>query len=266
MQKYLYGFKLYFLNSFHYRFNMLVNIIFNNLNIVITVLFWRIIFESNATQEINHYTVRDMTTYYIISILLRNFILTDSGFYMSTTIKNGGLNGLLLKPYDCSMNNYFSHLASGITNLVPQLLVFAAFLPFISGLLTCNISMINMFFLICFLILSTISSHLVWSIIGLSAFWLENAEAVMWSFAVLFNFLSGMLLPLDFFPKWSLQIIERLPSATWGYIPSKIYINLYKAEEMVSLLIINIVAIFVLYFIKRVVWKRGLKRYSSIGG
>ena len=71
---------------------MLVNIIFNNLNIVITVLFWRIIFESNATQEINHYTVRDMTTYDIISILLRNFILTDSGFYMSTTIKNGGLN------------------------------------------------------------------------------------------------------------------------------------------------------------------------------
>lgn len=266
MKKYLYGFKLFFLNSFHYRFNMFVNIIFNNINIVITVLFWRIIFQSNTTGSINNYSLSDMTTYYIISILFRSFILTDSGFYMSNAIKNGGLNGLLLKPYDCSVNNYFSHLASGITNLIPQLVVFAVCLPFISSMMTFHLSVVNTIFLLGFLILSTISSHLIWSIIGLSAFWLENAEAVMWSFAVIFNFLSGMLLPLDFFPKWCVQVIEKLPSATWGYIPSKIYISLYKTEEMLFLLIINIVSIIFLYFLKRVVWKKGLKRYSSIGG
>lgn len=48
MRKYLYAFKLYILDSLHYRFNTLVSLFFSGINIMVTVFFWVIIFESGG--------------------------------------------------------------------------------------------------------------------------------------------------------------------------------------------------------------------------
>ena len=37
MKKYLYGFKMYFLNSFNYRFNTVVSLVFGNIGILIEI-------------------------------------------------------------------------------------------------------------------------------------------------------------------------------------------------------------------------------------
>lgn len=266
MRKYLYGFKLYFLNAFHYRFNTIVNVLFSNLNILIQILFWIAIYKGSPNGEINVFSLNDIITYYIMSALFRNFILMQSGFYMCNLIKDGGLNGHLLKPYDCNKINYFNNLSRCITNLIPQLVFTVIISPFVAKYLTWNINLTNLVLLICFLMISSISSHLIWSLIGYSAFMIEEANSVMWSFAVLFNFLSGMFIPLDFFPKWCVDILQYLPSSTWGYIPTKIYLNLYSYNEMIVLLIVNIIWIIIFYGINKLMWSKGVKLYSSIGG
>lgn len=266
MKKYLYGFKLYFLDAFHYRFNAIINLFFGNVSTVITVIFWILIYESNEKTYINGFSLSDMITYFVISSIFRSFVFNSSGFAYSKMIKEGGLNSELLKPYDISISVYFKNLAKSITSIFPQFILFIMLLPVIAKYLTWNLNITNVFFVLAFLIISTICSHIVWSILGLMAFWLEEANAVMWSFAVFFNLISGMFIPLDFFPKWSISIIQWLPFSSWVYLPSKIYLGLLGTEKMLLLLVANIGWILLLLLLYQYVWSIGVKKYSSIGG
>jgi ABC-2 type transport system permease protein len=266
MKKYLYGFKLYFLNFFHYRFNTAVNLLFGNLSTLVTVFFWSLIYSGNTQKMLNGYTLYDIVTYFVIGNVFRGFILQSSGFAYSDMIKSGDLSRMLLKPHSIGISVYFSNLANSITGLIPQALLVLCILPFIAGYLTWLMSLIDAAFLLVFLLIASLSSHLTWSLFGYMAFWLEEANAVMWSFAVLLNVATGMFIPLDFFPGWSIRILEGLPFTSWGYIPAKIYLGFYEPDALVRLLLIHAAWIGVLAFMNRLIWRRGIKKYTSVGG
>lgn len=266
MKKYLYGFKLYFLNSFHYRFNTVVGLLFGNLSTLITIFFWSLIYSGDAQKTLNGYTLSGIITYFIVGNVFRSFILQGSGFAYSSMVKDGTLGTMLLKPYNISLAIYFRNLAGSITGLIPQALIILCLMPFFAQYLTWKTGLTNAVFVVLFLMVASISSHLLWSLFGYIAFWLEEANAVMWSFAVLLNMATGMFIPLDFFPRWSIPILEALPFSSWGYIPTKIYLGLYDAEKQISLLIVHVVWIGVLILLHMLIWHSGIKKYSSVGG
>ena len=138
--------------------------------------------------------------------------------------------------------------------------------PFFAQYLTWDLSVHSAILLVIYLATATVISHLMWSLLGMVAFWLEQAQAVMWSFAVILNFLSGMFMPLDFFPDWSVRVLELMPFAAFSYIPAKLYMNQISPAESVNLLIVYIMWIFVLMTLNLAVWRAGVKKYSAIGG
>lgn len=266
MRKYLYAFKLNMLDSLHYRFNTVISLFFSGISIMITVFFWIIIFESGGAQSINSYSLNNMITYYVVWSVVSVFNLNSSGFYVNGMIKSGGLNSMLIRPYSFTIANYFEQLAKGIIAVIPKFLLVLAILPFVKGYIVANQYIVNVLMALIFMIISTISSCLIWTILGCMAFWIDEAEAIMWSFAVIFNFLSGMFIPLDFFPKWISGLAEFMPTATWGYVPAKIMTGTYSLEKMLVLLGVNTFSILVLTLIVKIVWTRGIRHYSSIGG
>lgn len=266
MKMYLYGFKMFFLDAFHYRFNVIINLFFGNVSTIITVLFWILIYRSNRKIDINGFSLSQMITYFIVCSIVRGMIFSNSGFIYARMIKEGNLNSELLKPYSLSLSIYFKNLASCITGIFPQLVLVVALAPLLHNISVLTFDLQNLLFALIFMAVSTISSHMVWSILGLMAFWLEEANAVMWSFAVLFNLISGMFLPLDFFPGLLLSVIKWLPFSSWIYLPTNIYLGLVDFTEMVLLLVINCGWIFVLWRLYKIIWSIGIKKYSSIGG
>ena len=263
MKKYLYGFKIYFLNSFNYRFNTVIHLIFGNLGILMQILFWRLVYDGDMEKTLNGYTLSAIITYYFIGGLFRRFIFSSD--YMGM-IKGGSLGQVLLKPYNIDVLAYFKNLSQRLTSMLPQTLFVLAVVPFIYKYLTWNLSLVNMVFLVLFLFISTITSLLLNSIIGYMAFWLENAEAVMWSFAVLLNLATGMFIPLDFFPEWSVPVLERTPFASWGYLPTKIYLGLFDLNQMMDLLITHTLWVVILLVLNKIIFRIGIKKYSSVGG
>lgn len=266
MRKYFYAFKLYILDSLHYRFNTVISLFFSGISTMITIFFWVIIFESGGSKSLNSYSLKNMITYYVIWNIVSAFNLSNSGFYMNRMIKSGELNSVLIRPYSFTVANYFEQMSKGIIAIIPKLLLVLAILPLTKGYIVVNQDIVNVLITLIFLIISTISSFLIWSILGCMSFWIEESEAVMWSFAVLFNFLSGMFIPLDFFPEGISGLAEFMPTATWGYVPAKIIIGMYSFEKMSALLCANILSLFVLALIVKIVWVRGIRHYSSIGG
>ncbi len=266
MRKYLYGFKLYFLSSFHYRFNTVAGLLFGNLSMLITILFWNLIYGGDTQKVLNGFTLSGMITYFIISSIVRSFILMGGGFSFSGMIKSGSLGPALIKPRNLSMSIYFQNLAGSFTGLIPQTVFIIVLLPLIGRFMTWDLTITNILFMLLFLIVGSVTSHLTWSIFSFMAFWLEESNAVMWSFAVLLNMATGMFVPLDFFPRWSIGILEMSPFSSWGYIPTKIYLGLFELEKMIILLTVHVAWIGVLLLLNILVFRAGVKKYSSVGG
>jgi ABC-2 type transport system permease protein len=268
MKKYLYAFKINFLNSVNYRFNTLINLVFGNLRLIIVIFFWNLIYGGDTQKVLNGFTLGGIITYLIIIDILGTlaFNLRNSGFDFSGMIKSGSLGPELLKPRRLGAHIYFRNLAGGITGMIPQAAFIICIMPFAARFLVWDLNIINVAFILLFLAAGTASSHLLCSILGYMAFWLEEADAVMWSFAVLLNMAMGFFIPLDFFPKWSIPILEMLPFSSWGYIQTKIYIGLYQIDRQILLLTVQILWIGALSWLNAAIWKKGVKRYSAVGG
>jgi len=268
MYKYLYGFKLYFRNAFEYRFNTFTSLFFSNLRLLIIILFWRLIYGGDTQIVLNGFTLPGVVTYFIVMDIIGSilFSLRNSGFMYSGMIKNGSLGPALLKPHNLNMSIYFRNLSTGIPGIIPQIIFVACILPFIAKFLVWELDAAGAISIFLFILAGTVSAHLICSLLGYMAFWLEEANAVMWSFAVLLNMLTGFFLPLDFFPKWSIQILELLPTSSWGYIQAKIYIGLYPPEKQAILYAAQVIWIGILLLLNAFVWKRGVKKFSSVGG
>ncbi|MDR1328505.1 MAG: ABC-2 family transporter protein [Oscillospiraceae bacterium] len=266
MKVYLYSFSLLFKASFQYRFNTIIELLFQNVNVLITILFWLLIFRSGNQAAIRSYTVGDITTYFIVSNVFRNFIIMNSGWAYAAQIKSGDISPKLLKPYKYNLLVYFQHLAAAITGAVPNVILVSIALPALHVLVTLNVSAVNALFVLLFLVLSTITSHLVWSILGYLSFWTEEGYAIMWSFMVLFNLISGAFIPLEFFPEWSVKALMCLPTATWGYMPAKAFVGGLELRRLLFYFWINVAWCVILIIIQRLTWRRGTKKYSSVGG
>jgi len=268
MTKYLYGFRLYFLNAINYRFNSVIQTLFSNLRLLIIIFFWVLIYNNDTEKVLNGFTLYGIITYLVIMDVFGSLIygLRTSGFDYSGMIKSGSLGPALLKPHSLNMHVYFRNLADGVTSSLPQILLVVCAMPIIARFLVWDLSLPGFIFIILFLIIGSISTHLMCSTIGFMAFWFEEANAVMWSFMVLFNILTGFFLPLDFFPGWSVGILEMLPFASWGYIQTKLYIGFYPINKIMLMLAVQILWIGILFLLNKVIWKKGIAKYSAVGG
>jgi len=268
MTKYLYGFKLYFLDAFNFRFNSVVQTIFSNLRLLVIIFFWVLIYSSDTEKVLNGFTLYGIITYLVVMDVFGSLIygLRNSGFNYSNMIKSGTLGPALLKPQSLNMHVYFRNLADGVTSTIPQLLLVICVMPFIARFFVWDLSLTSIMFILLFLAVGTVSTHLLCSMLGYMAFWFEEANAVMWSFVVLFNILTGFFLPLDFFPKWSIGVLEMLPFASWGYIQTKLHIGLYSTEKLLLLFAVQVLWVLALLLFNKIVWKKGIAKYSAVGG
>lgn len=266
MKKYLYAFKLWFLSAFHYRFNALASLLLSNLNLLATLAFWRLIYAGDTARVLNGFTLPGIVTYFLTGSVFRAFVYNSSGFSFAQLILSGQLGPLLTKPCSPLVNGYMRKLASALTGVLPQLALVAALAPLLGGWALWRFTPLTAPFLLAFLALSTLTCHLLWSLMEYMAFWLEEVNAIIWSIAVLLNLLSGLFLPLDFFPGWSVRVLELLPFASWGYIPSKICVGLYTPGQLAVLLAAQLFWVGALWALHRLVWAKGLKKYTSVGG
>jgi len=78
----------------------------SDMGMLVTILFWILIYRSNGTDVINMYTVSDMITFFVVSSLFRKFIINGSGFEISGMIKSGELSKALIKPQSISVFLY----------------------------------------------------------------------------------------------------------------------------------------------------------------
>jgi ABC-2 type transport system permease protein len=98
---------------------------------------------------------------------------------------------------------------------------------------------------------------------GIMAFWLEETWILRVIAQILTRFLSGALIPLDFFPLWARDALSWTPFPLLTFYPIKIFTGQMTPNiSMVGMLLFWIV---ILILCNRWLWRRGMRLYTAAG-
>lgn len=119
------------------------------------------------------------------------------------------------------------------------------------------------------LVLSFLLGYFLEACMGLIAFWYLEVGSLTFIYMLFSFFLSGHMFPLDWLPTspFNFQIlVDILPFQFLAYFPAAVFLGKVSGPEMVQGLVAQ--ALWVLFFIvlSRVLWTRGVRRYSGFGG
>lgn len=185
-----------------------------------------------------------------------------------TMIKNGNVAYELCRPQDLYWM-WFSkifgeRLSNVILRFLPVILI-ACILPYPYHL-ALSISLIRLLIFLVSLILSSIlmvSLVLLYHVICL--FTLDE-KGIVNIFMILSDVLSGLVLPIPFFPSWLQNISNILPFRYVSDFPFRLYVGNIPIEEGLIGIIVQIIWIIILILIGRLITKKALKKAVIQGG
>ena len=213
---------------------------------------------------INGYDLNMMIWYMIMAEILmyaQNSVTITRTF--GNDIKSGKVAYGLNKPY-----NYFTYQVSNQTGVFVYKLLFLIPTGIILGLILLgpikNFSALYILPILAGLLLATFLTCLIFGVIGLLCFWIEEATPFTWIVAK-FVMIFGLFFPPEFFPAWLQPFINYSPIFSMISGPSELLAN-FSWELFGKLMISQISYIVVFYLLGLLIFKIGAKKVNVNGG
>lgn len=266
LNKYRAAFAVGLQSNIVYRWNFAARALFSLFHLVVVFTLWGAAFAGQG--DIGGFDLRQTLTYFVMMLPLQFLIgAFNEDYQVSEEIRNGLINQFLLKPI-----NYYiyrlsifgaARLVSGLLALLPL----AIALPFIFHHLAFPADWGWRLALgLPALVLSGLIQFTIAYCFGLLTFWfLEIQSFVILSMAVEV-LLGGQMFPLDLMPAWLFRISQYLPYYYQMYFPAAIFTGRLDQGQVAHGLGIQLFWVAALLGIAQLLWVRGLRRHTAVGG
>jgi ABC-2 type transport system permease protein len=264
MRKYWAIIKTEFQRQLTYRLNFVGYRLTNFIEIGGYLVIWTAVFRNS--DMVGGYSYPQMITYVIVSWII-GFLTASYGFEYSFAfdIREGRLSSYLLRPM--RYLTYKSVLSVGrasialITGLLTVVLIAYLvrdwFLPPAGG---ANVAVATALVAVGYCVRIAFAMA-----IGLLAFWTMEVDGVFTFFSTIFDFFAGGQFPLDLLPAWMLKVSFFLPFAYTRYAPTQLYLGRMDVHDGLVGLGIEIAWLAVFLLAIAFIWKKGLRKYESVG-
>lgn len=262
--RYVRIFLLYMQDVFEYRSIAFVWFLVSMINPLLYLLFWRGAIVGADTPIFS--SVEDVSSYYFLYMILGGFLMTHIEHEVAyTDIKEGGLTKYILKPLSYIT---FKFLTEFSWRLVMGFLAFLAYLvlTFIFGqLFSISLTPAQIIIVILAALLGLFISFIFKMIIGFTALWVVEFNGIEQLVFVASLIFSGYIVPLDMSP-WVLRISAMFtPFPYIIYYPIRLLQNKLSFEQSLLLIGSQLVWIIMLGVLYKLLWQRGIKRFSGVG-
>ena len=255
-----------------YRGDFALGTLMRFLPIITQIFLWSAIFEtmnrSGDSASFGGFGFRDMVAYYLLTMIGRAFSsMPGLSSGIARQIRDGEIKKFIVQPVDLIGFLLLGRVAHKIAYYTVATLPFALVfflcrsyfvdgwppIPIVLGF----IASLAMGFLIGFFLEAAI---------GLIGFWFLEVSSLLFIYMLFSFFLSGHMFPITLLPdsiEWFVQI---LPLKYLAYFPAAVFLGKVPAEDLPRELMIE--AAWLVFFIVlcRVMYARGLARYSGYGG
>lgn len=267
LEKYRHAFLVGLQSNLVYRWNFAVRGFFSLFHLAAVFILWGSAF-AGTRSGIGGFSLNQTLTYFVALLVLQFFISAfNEDYQISEEIRNGLINQFLLKPI-----NYFAYrfsifvaarLVSGALVLVPLLVAMPVLhdkLAFPHEWWRLGLGFPAMF-------LSAMIQFSIAYCFGMLTFWfLEIQGFVILSMAIE-SVLGGQMFPLDLLPPAVYSVAKYLPFYYQMYFPAAIFTGRIGDMSLVwHGLAIQLGWVVVLLGLGHLLWVRGLRRHTAVGG
>ncbi|MBI3955901.1 ABC-2 family transporter protein [Candidatus Gottesmanbacteria bacterium] len=246
-----------------YRLNFVLWRVRFVLQRLVVYFLWWALFSTQTT--FFDYTQSAILTYVLLVSIVATFVTGTKAYGVGELITQGGLSNILIRPL-----NFFSvYIARDTADKLLNLLFGIVEIALLIMLLRPNVFFqANGAILIATMaaIAIGIAIYFCYAMMhGLLAFWLPDVWAPRFLSFVIMEFFTGALFPLDILPKPLFTLAQLLPFQYFMYFPVKVYLGQMAWPQIITGFAGGVAWIIVFLCGMILMWKRGLRVYTSEG-
>ena len=265
LEKYRQAFLVGLQSNIVYRWNFAVRGFFSLFHLAVVFTLWGAAFA--GSRSIGGFDLRQTLTYFV-TLLVLQFIISafNEDYQISEEIRNGLINQFLLKPINYFLYRFSIFVAARLVTGTLILLPLAVALPFIHDSLVFPAEGWRYAAVLPALLLSAVIQFSIAYCFGMLTFWfLEIQGFVILSMAVE-AVLGGQMFPLDLMPEPVFRVAQYLPFYYQMYFPAAILTGRLGVEQVLPGLAIQACWVVALLAVNQLLWVRGLRRHTAVGG
>ena len=244
-----------------YRFNFILTFLAPAfVTFFIKYHLWSAIYKGHPSGEINGYNLQEMIHYHIWALVISLMAKGHSALDLALEIRHGKISSYLIYPF----NFWEFHTASFLAFEMVQISIALTTVAILSS--TQLISFPSLSVLALGLIYCLLVSFFWFSLqffTGILAFWLEETWMLRALIQTIVTFLSGSIIPLEFFPSWLASLLSYTPFPFMIYYPIKIFTGQNIAWDK-GAIVISLWTIFMI-IVNTLTWRKGVRLYTAAG-
>lgn len=259
-------FKIGLQNTAAYRTNFFFRALFNLVPLVAAMAMWRAIFASGK-QMIAGYSLAEMLSYYLIVTLIdMTTAVTEDEWQIATDIKDGAISHFLVRPVSYLRYRLCLFSANRLIYTAVALVPMAAIIAWNIKYLLPPANLSSLVGFGCSLMLSALLQFLLAYLTALLAFWVLEISTFSFMLLATQRIASGEMFPLDLLPSWLSQFLMLTPFPYCMFFPANVYMGRVSAASIGLGLAMQGMWIVILSAVVRIVWYKGLRTYTAVGG
>jgi ABC-2 type transport system permease protein len=255
--------RIAFLKTLAYRLRYYTGILSYMINIAVYYFIWKAIFAHG--ERIEGYDLSEMVTYVAVGWIARSFYFNNIDREIAGQVTEGRIATELIKP----IHYQLSHIAQAFGESGFRMVLFTLPITVVAWLfypvrLPAGPLHFALFFaslVLAFLIFAEVNF-----IVGLCALGMKSILALIRAKYFLVELLSGLLVPISFFPASVQRVSSFLPFKHISFTPLQIYLGKLQGAELLRVLAIQSGWAIGLFILGNFFWSLSVRKITIQGG
>jgi ABC-2 type transport system permease protein len=266
MRKYLHVINIGIQNTLVYRANFLFRSTFNLVPLFATISLWRAVYASNDG-NVAGYRLAEMVSYYlIVTIVDALTAVFDDDWMIAADIREGKISQFILQPIDYLTYRFCLFSSTRLVFSVVAAIPVTLFIFFQRKYFVPPPDVQTMLWFLVSVTMTALLQFLISYTMALLAFWLLEISTFIFIVFAFEYIAGGHLVPLDIMPPFLMKLLYLTPFPYQMFFPVSIYVGKTTGAAMYQGLVTQFLWVVAFYVIARVVWHRGIRKYSAVGG
>jgi ABC-2 type transport system permease protein len=255
--------RIAFLQILSYRLRYFTGIITYLVNVTVYYFIWKALYRQGG--EIQGFAFSQMITYVAVGWIIRTFYYNNIDREIANDIQQGHIAARLIRP----VNYQWMYISQAAGESLFRLLMFTV--PTALVILWVYrvegpASWTSFFGFLAAMVFAFFIFAALNFITGTFAVYLQSILGLIRAKYFLVEILSGLIIPVNFFPEILARISGWLPFQHISYTPLMIYMGKLRGRELRLTLLIELVWSVVLLWVGHLMWKKATRRLTVQGG
>lgn len=238
-----------------YKFNFILSIISNVIQLMTGIFVWNSIYASNVTIE--KYSFSEIVIYLILTTATGLLFSFEPIFRLGRMIHNGKLNEMLVRPV--------SILGESFAYYTGKKSIFIFIYTMLILIFGINAIEKQLLQIIMLLVVNYIMFFMLISLISTISFWIIEIWPLRPILNAFYMLLGGIYFPLDLLPDEMYRIIKYNPFSIVGHFTTRVIQGNYDSRVIKTLTLVSMLYAIIFFILYKRIFKKGLKKYEGGG-